>query len=199
MFVWLAAQLLAIGVGAARVPLWARFPSTGEMLALDELIAVQFVVSSLLFPFLCRDLKSTCAVICASAPMIAIAGLLSFTSTGACIANAFNLALWLLGLFAWGKVARSDSNSAADVRTSRALLAIAIIGALNLGGTFLAYFGAEASGKLAAGFQFVPLIGAIQLSHEMSWWGCFPNLGLTAIAGTMLLIRRARLSTPSFH
>ena len=120
LLVWLALQLLAISLAAARVKLWARFGSTGETYALDELTVVQFLGSSLLFPILCRSFKSTLAMVVSSLPMIALAGYLSFGSFHQCGMIAINLTIWLVGLALWWKVVNRWDGGASWRSVSRA-------------------------------------------------------------------------------
>jgi hypothetical protein len=50
LLVWSIVQLIALIAGVARVKLWATYPASGESLALSELLIVQLIGSSILFP-----------------------------------------------------------------------------------------------------------------------------------------------------
>ncbi len=173
LFLWLTIQLLAIALAAARVKLWARFGSTGEAYALDELTVAQFIGSSLLFPMLCRSFKATVAMIAGGLPMIALAGFLSFASMPQWGGIAINLSIWLAGLGVWRKVAnRFDAG---------ALVAVALVSTLNIGGLMLAYLRAETNGGDVSSFAAVPILAAIRLSH-------FPTLFSFISASTILIL-----------
>ena len=77
LVVWLGAQLLAIGLAAARVPLWANAPRASELLALEYLLIAQISVSSLIFPWMMRSMASSVVTIATAWPMVFFAGLLS--------------------------------------------------------------------------------------------------------------------------
>ena len=160
-------------MAAARVRLWARFGSTGETYALEELTVAHFLGSSLLFPTLCRSLKSTLAMIVSSLPMIVLAGYLSFGSFHQCAAAAINLAIWLIGLAVWCKVVNRLEGGA--------LVAVSIASAANIGGLMIAYLNAEAANRDLSGFAAVPILSAIRMSH-------FPTLLCLVPAGAVLLL-----------
>jgi hypothetical protein len=196
MLVWIVMQLAALALATARVRLWAKFPGAGETLALDELLVVQFVGSSLLFPFLCRDSRSVIAVICAGVLMIAVAGFLSFCPLMNCVVSAGNLAVWVIALGVWGKVVgRRRSDSATKVSQP---LGVAVFTTLNLSGAVLAYFAAE-SGASSQWFIAVPMLSAIHLARDPTWWGLFPVLTILVLGVIAQLATRGRFSTAVFH
>ena len=199
LFVWLVIQLLAIAVGAGHVKLWARF-TVDQSLALDELLAVQFIASSLLFPFLCRNLRSTAAIICGSVPMCALVGIVSFNSITSCGVSALNLSMWLAGLGVWGKVAKGRlPKNDPPLRPTGPLVSVAIVGGLNLCGVVLFYLTAETTGAESPVFSAIPIIAAIRLAHIATFSGFVPALTLLTIGLITLAIGRARFSTAVIH
>jgi hypothetical protein len=185
LLVWLALQLLAIAMAAARVKLWARFGSAGETYALDELTVAQFLGSSLLFPALCRSFKSTLAMVVSSLPMIALAGYLSFGSFDQCASTAINLAIWLTGLAVWWKVVnRLDGG---------ALLVVSIASAANIGGLMVAYLTAETTNRELSGFAVVPILSAIRVSHFPTLL-CFIPASAVSLSGLCALVISSNLA-----
>src|SRR5262249_34502886 len=114
--------------------LWATFPASGESLALTQLLIIQLIASSLLFPFLCKIRQSTIAILLASFPALALAGYLSQAGSASVLAAAVFLTLWLIGLAGWREVVKTERSQ---------LIAICIASSLTVGGTAVVYLARE--------------------------------------------------------
>jgi hypothetical protein len=202
LFVWLVIQLIAIGLAAARVKLWAKFSAEGETVALDELLVAQFIASSLLFPFLCRDFKSTIAITLAGVAMCGLVGILSFNSLDTCGQCALNLLMWLLGLAVWWKVVNAWTRGIKGnlpLSPTAALIAVAVVSSLNLCGPILAYFQAESNGFASPAFRAIPIIAVVRQAHDATFSGYIPSAAVLILGIGALLVRRASLSTAVIH
>src|SRR5262245_15477913 len=82
LLIWLAIQLIALSISAARIKLWARAPLPGEQFSIDVMLVLQIIAASMLFPLFSRDQQTTVTVAAASLPFTALAGALSGTSLG---------------------------------------------------------------------------------------------------------------------
>jgi hypothetical protein len=128
---WLGAQLAAIAVAAARVPLWARVPPTVEQLALTILVATQIGAASLLFPNLVRG-KSTLLIAIATAwPLAELATFLADAAPSQLVAQEAYVSVWLVVLHVWAGNLRGIAAE---------LLGAAIAVMLSFGGVLLVYF-----------------------------------------------------------
>ena len=107
MILWLAFQLIAVTLSAGRVALWAKYPTTGETLALRAVLATQLITSALLLPVLLQSIHSTAATIVTAWPFAVVAATLSSTPPhGVLWAESF-VSLWLITLFVWQTILRS--------------------------------------------------------------------------------------------
>jgi hypothetical protein len=141
--VWLAVQLATLGAGAGRLQFWARAPDAGEQLALLYMVAAQVVAGSLLFPYLLADLRCTILAIVTAWPMAQLAGIVSDTSAPLFAIAEVYVSMWLLGLFFWSAILRSDWSK---------LLGAAIATMFAIGGPLLFYLRSE----FADGANFSP-------------------------------------------
>jgi len=158
MVAWLGVQLAALGICAARFPLWARAPRATEQLALFAMLAAQTAAASLLFPILLRNIRSTLIAIVVAWPMAELASFLADASTDRLIGTELFVSVWLVTLHLYS---RSLNNSRDK------LMATAVAGMLSLGGPLLWYlrmeFG-EAGVSSARLGLFGPVCGAISLA-----------------------------------
>jgi hypothetical protein len=92
---------------AGHVPLWAKYPQTGETQALKTLLVTQFVASALLFPILVRTLPSAVTAIVTAWPFAMVAAALSSTPTPLVVWAESDVSLWLVALYAWRSILRS--------------------------------------------------------------------------------------------
>jgi hypothetical protein len=131
--VWLLVQLGALALAAARVPLWAHFVQPGEATAVEEMLAVQFAISAMTFPFLVRDGRCCFAMIVSSAPMLQLAGVLAGASITR-VAGAWScLSLWLISLAIWQRALAARHRP----------IGVAIANLLTLGGLVFLYLSTE--------------------------------------------------------
>src|SRR5271165_735737 len=95
---WLAIQLITIAVSAARWPLWARAPFTGERLALAAVLVAQVASASMLFPYLLSTVRSTVLALASAAAMGALAGNLADSGAPQMLLGEGYVAVWLIVL-----------------------------------------------------------------------------------------------------
>jgi hypothetical protein len=191
LLLWLLIQLLALTLAAARVKLWARFSTAGEVYALDELIVAQFLASSLLFPFLCRSSRSALAMTLSSVPMIALAGFLSWSTLEQCGWIALNLALWLAALGTWWRVVEGSPFD---------LIAVAIASVMNIAGPIVVYLSTESRGAdLSKCAACIPVLAALRIYHFGSISTLLPCGILLATGLIAYAAKRASLSTAVIH
>jgi hypothetical protein len=190
LFVWSIVQLLALGLSAARVKFWAAFPATGETLALSELLVVQLIASSLLFPFLCQTRQSVIAILVASLPALGLAGYLAQASFTAVASTAGFLTLWLIGLSGWREVVRTE-------RTQ--LIAVSLASTLTIGVAVMFYLAKE-SGTDASWLSRANLLfESVRISDQPNFQAFFV-LSCIAISGVAVgLVIRVKLSTGVIH
>jgi hypothetical protein len=186
LLMWSIVQLIALLASAARVKLWATFPTAGESLALIELLITQLIASSLVFPLLCRTRQSMLAILLTSLPAFAFAGFLAqanWTTVLACFAF---LALWLIGLTGWREV----------VRTERAQLrAISIVSALVIGGAVVVYLAREFGNAASPLSRASPMFETAHMSIQPDFQAFFV-VSCMAISGVAAsVISRVKLST----
>ena len=182
LFCWLVIQLLALSLGALRVPLSARFPPPGEQFALHIVLATQVVASALLFPLLLRDVKTSAMVILTIAPFVQLASYLSIVGPArAALATAY-VAAWLTTLALWRMILRGHRSR---------MLGVACALALSLGGAIVWYVRAESRGGAPIDWSrdgvFGPILGGIAQVEA----GRAPSAAWIAI--TLLLIGSAAL------
>ena len=191
LVVWLGAQLLAIVLATARIPLWAGMPTATELLALQYLLIVQVSVSSLIFPWLLRSRASSAIVVATAWPMIFLAGLLSPAPLETVALAGVFISGWLLGL----AILRSP------LPPTGLPLAAPVVVLWACGGPILQflnleYGGATLPGQLLGRLAFGPIIAAIRLIRG-EFAAAFEVLigGMIACAvlgGTAFLINRRR-------
>ncbi len=190
LLLWLLIQLIAISLAAARVPLWAKFPQPGEMLALTFLVTAQLGAASLCLPFLLGDARRAACVIATGWPLAIVAGALSAES----LARTAAVELFVSGTLAVGAL---WANTARGLATERIITAIAAL--WTVGGAILVYLRAEfmpASTQLI-GSATGPLVAAVRLvtSSNSLPVDLLLALGSLAIVGGSLLIARRVITT----
>jgi len=176
--VWLLIQLIVLGLCAARVPLWYRAPEPLEHLAVEHLLVAQVIASSLLFPWLMRNVMTAACVIVTSAPFVLLAGMLAETGLSWTARTWGYVALWLAGLAVW----------TASLHTRRAkLVGGALASVLAVGVPFVRYLESEfhvlPHEQLAALRWLSPVAGALSqlrpVPGDNAWW-VFPFALLAA-------------------
>src|SRR4051812_33839017 len=107
--VWLVIQTLTLVMGATRLPLWARSGAAPQQLALAEMVVVQFVTTTLLFPWLLSGAAGI-AVAFTAVPFLQLAAFLTSTPLAASAAVSIHLILWIIGLSGLSSGLRSKIN-----------------------------------------------------------------------------------------
>jgi hypothetical protein len=199
VLLWLLIQLAALSLATLRIPLAAKYPQPGELLATHVMLAAQVAASALVFPYLMRDWRTAAAVIAAAWPFAASASVLSALPPGAAALGELYVTLWLVALALWSAVLRGPRSRAYGV---------AIAAALSIGGAALWYLslefnpaGGAAQGNGARLLAVSPIIAVLrQLAPKSPQWAPFlvpAALAATAlIASTVARFRgRDRLST----
>jgi len=183
---WLAPQFAALALSAFRVPLWARFPQAGELLALPVMLAVQIATASILFP-LFDDWTKAATALPAACPMGLIAGTLSAAPLRTTAIGELNVALWILALTA----------AAVSCRSPRARsVAWAVATTSSIGGALLLYLRLEflpAAGPLPD-FLVGPVAGSLRGaidSATLTIWLPLPPLIFLLLIFSFLRSRRA--------
>jgi hypothetical protein len=195
--VWLALQLIALLLGAWRVPLSANFPTPAERLALHEMLVMQIGSSALLFPVLLRNWRTTSVIMLSAMPFIELSAFLSMTPTHAALAAAGYVLVWLAALSIWGaageKLPRLRVNG----------MGIVLAAAWALGGAAIWYMRSEFSTGEAMGMSwssagwFGPILGAIAQVEQRQllrgpWVALLIALSIALLArgGAGLITRR---------
>jgi len=104
---WLAIQLVAIGLAAARVPFFADYPQQGEFQAPRILLVVQWLGIAALFPILLPDLRGVVWIVASSVVMLAFAGALAAEPLLALAPAGIYSILYVVVVFGWSRIARS--------------------------------------------------------------------------------------------
>ncbi len=164
LLAWLGPQVAALAATTSRVPLWAKYPATGEDFAFATVLCAQVVGSALLFPLLLRDRLTAVMVIGSAWPMTLIAGAISSVPVELVVRSAVYLSAWLITLAAWTVVLRPPIFH---------LPAVAVATALAFAHPLVLYLNAdfgEASGAVAVPFS--PLLFVLPAAHgphHASW------------------------------
>jgi hypothetical protein len=129
LLAWLLIQILTLAFGAMRIPLWARSGADPQHLALAEMITVQIVVGTLLFPILFDKGFGLIAAISAL-PFLQLAALLTATPTQTYSYACLAVLIWLAGLILW-RIALQSSRAQ--------LIAVAVLNTAVIGLPLLFY------------------------------------------------------------
>lgn len=187
--VWLILQLLALAISAGRFPLTARYTKTGEQNALEAILIVQILASSLLAPQLLRNVAGTTTAIATAWPFAALA---SFASDAfairATIAELYVI-LWIIALALWIQAAR--------MQTAKLLIS-AVATLLSIGGPLLWYLHAEfvtESWDLPGGnfALFSPIVGANSLIAASASARTFLLPAISTVIGMIVLLWQRRI------
>ncbi len=108
LLVWLVPQLAALSLAVGRVPLSARFPQPGELLALQFLVTAQTAAASMCFPFLLRTPRTAACILASGWPMALIAGGLAAAPLARICAAEACVSLFLIVLTIWSIPLRSS-------------------------------------------------------------------------------------------
>jgi hypothetical protein len=189
LFCWLVIQLLALSLGALRVPLAARLPPPGEQYALHTLLVVQVIAAAALFPLLMRDAASSAMAILSIAPFVQLAAYLSSVPLARAALAGLYVAIWLATL----ALCRSM------LRGRRAeMLGVACAAALSIGGAIIWYAHTESRDVAPIDWSRDGLFGAVlgavaQLEATrvpLSPW--FLAIALLSISAALAVLARRR-------
>ncbi len=188
LLVWLLVQLAALGLAAGRVPLWARFPQPGELLALQFLVAAQALAASMCFPFLLRDLRTAACILASGWPMALIAGGLAAAPWARICAAEIHVSLFLIVLTIW-RIPLRDSTAQS--------IAVAVTSLWTVGGAMLVYLCAEFAPTLSSLNDVLtgPLVAAVRVAQDAGFrYGEFlRGIGVLGLVGcVILLVTRVR-------
>jgi len=183
LLVLLAIQLAALAMGAARIPLAARWPATDAPLALDEMFVVQVIAASMLFPVLATSFRATALIVASSLPFAFLAGALS----GAQIAHiAFGSGVttaWIIGLALLGVHGRVPG-----VRAAIMIVAIS----MSLGLPLLSYLNREFGVDESAGLWWLiplsPTAAALSAAHGAHGGAMWVSPGFALLVGGALSV-----------
>ena len=136
VILWLAVQLAALALAAARVPLAAKYPRPEELLAAHLMLTVQVSASALLFPYLMRDWRTAASVIATAWPFLMLASTLAAVPVGRAVAAGAYVTLWLVALAAWAPLL---------TRPQLQSMGVAFAALVSVGGVALNYLRVEFS------------------------------------------------------
>jgi hypothetical protein len=95
LIAWLAVQLLALGLGAAGLPLSAKSVRPPEAMSVQILLVTQVVAAAALWPMLFGSGRQAGVTIATAVPFTQAAGFLSATPPGDLLSAGGMLLLWL--------------------------------------------------------------------------------------------------------
>ena len=187
---WLIVQMLALGLSAARVPLWARANQPIERLALEQLAIAQLVLVALLFPWMPRNRATGVAMILTAGPMIQLAAMLAQANARNAIVAWVYISAWLACAAMWQPLLRRAASQA---------LALAVAGALVIGVPVARYLAAEfSSGSSVDLWKRWPIDPVTSLLRQLSEsstdarsWALLAVLSLGALVTRWLTVTRA--------
>jgi hypothetical protein len=134
---WMALQLLALGLAAGRVPLSGRFPQPIERQAAAEMVVMQVCAAAYLFPSLFRDAFRWVLAVAGIWPMLKLASLLGGEPAVNVYAAATYVTVWLGTLAIWRSILRTDGER---------MIAVAVASLWACGGPVLLYIRTEFGG-----------------------------------------------------
>ena len=155
LLIWILIQLISLSLGCFALPLWAHHPSPRESLAVHEMIAFQMVAAGVLFPFLFPNFRTTVIAIGLIWPFIQLAGFLAAAPQSELQFVSIYVCLWITGLAACNPLLKTRQT---------ALIAIASVQLLILGGALLYYCSLEANlanEKISQTAKFGPLVTCV--------------------------------------
>ncbi|HEY8749530.1 MAG TPA: hypothetical protein VIM11_16220 [Tepidisphaeraceae bacterium] len=172
---WLAIQLVAIGLAAARVPFFADYPQQGEFQAPRILLVVQWLGIAALFPILLPDLRGVVWIVASSVVMLAFAGALAAEPLLALAPAGIYSILYVVVVFGWSRIARS-------MRAKMILSAILVTSLV--GGPILAYLREDLSAQSSGGAKWK--LGVL--------WALLKDVKHPAFEGWIVLLATAGLA-----
>lgn len=160
--IWLAAQVLALGLGAGGVALAARWPTPATRLALHEMALAQVLVAAMTFCWLMRDApRAGLLAIASSWPMLILAAIVAERPTACLLAGGLYCTSWLAGLLLWSCVLRSHF---------RQLIGVALAVLLTAGDAIIAYLWREFGAAGTAASSSASWSGEIAVGVARGVW-----------------------------
>ena len=156
---WLLVQLGALLIATFRVPLAAQYPQPAEFHAVQMMLAAQFSLLALTFPWLLQTWRQALSVLAAGSAMLLAASALAAWGAGEILPACLFLAAWVLVFTTLGLI-----------RSPRAkLLTLAVAATYVLGGPLLWYLRLEfsAAGSLGGIPGFGPLLQVVSTPHHL--------------------------------
>ena len=181
---WCGIQCVALIAATTGIHLWPHHPDPPESIALAEMVSVQMGAAALLFPIILGgDGWGIVVSLAAPIPMQHLCGALSATPQRVVWITSGHVTLWLLGLAAWAKLARTDL--ARSCLISAATL-------LSFGGVLLWYVAAEAAAQTGSPspnpLHFGPLMSGVAMT-------ALPPIGLQ-VGWTLVALPLLTAATP---
>ena len=159
---FLALQAASLALSAARVEFSAAFASPAEGAAVHQLLVIQAIAITLLFPWVCRTIRS--AAVCAASlwPMLVLASLLAGRPAADILAPAMLLPAWLVAMILLSYTLRTERSR---------LLGLAVAAAWCAAGPLAWYLRLDFADEPPVSSWLVgPLRGAMLLLDGESDW-----------------------------
>jgi hypothetical protein len=195
LLLWMALQLLALALSAARIPLFARFPDPVEQQATLQLVVVQIAASALLFPALLRNGRSLALALAGAWPMLALANLLGDEASFCVASAALYLTFWLTALTLCNQVLTNDHHRA---------IAVSLTSLWSIGGPLLLYLHIETTGASglwppdSKSLLWAAIAGPMWAQVDRLWggrwfqWSDFPLFALFSAGSSAFFLRYYR-------
>lgn len=169
LILWLLIQLLALLLPVLHIPLSDQFPRPIEKVAIEEMLAIQLILSSLLLPLLFRTWRTSLILIASTWPFLQLTAVLSSTPAANALQAGLYLSGWMALLAIWANLLRSDRSC---------LIASVLFTALVLGDALQGYlrveFALDPTGSRGVSTLFPGVLrGGFSLLHT-------PTFSLTA-------------------
>lgn len=157
--IWLAVQLIAIGLIIGRVKLWIHGGDDSD--ALSVMVTAQIAGASICAPMLMRNLPTSICVALSSVPFLQIAAIIAATDTPQLASAAGAVVMWMLSLAIATRFARTPL-----MRTT----IHAIANCISIGGVAVFYLHAEFADSNSAPdlAWYGPIASALTLARRES-------------------------------
>lgn len=185
-FVWLLAQMGAIAIAALRVPLWARAPITGEMLAVDDLVVVHILAGALLGARLARRWNEAVVAIFAAGPFCIAAAFVAARPISSALTIWIYTAAWIGFLLCCNMVISSQKWQLAST---------GLLAAWSIGGIFATFATIEYAqstandGSIFYSVTHGPLVNGLLWSRGGSWTTWLPIGFLIVFVGVVAVLK----------
>ena len=191
---WLAVQLVALGLAAAGIPLAAKWPRPAEGLAPHVMLAAQIAAAALLFPYLLRSWHTAGVVVASAWPLLLIAAVLASAPLDRAAVGGMYVTAWLVALTIW-RAGLPD--------TARRSIGVSAAAVVAIGDAAVWYLQSEYGSDGSAGppAALGPVTSSLGLlaAPGGDWLLWLAPVGIAACGGALLLVRhvgRARRRNP---